>query len=140
MKTLNNLVLGAASRRAAFLRRQRADRWTVRISVLATVILILVAVFMPVKAGGLELWLGGNFTHLSQLDAGPPFNENDEDSVDHLGIDLTLRYLQGDWAWYAGVSAGRNFNVTDCSKCWNDGGAEVDTLLKFGFQKRLYKW
>lgn len=85
-----------------------------------------------------ELWVGANWTHVSQLDEGPPFNDRDEDSVDHIGVDLMLReQFQDDWEGYMSLSFGRNYNLTGCD-CWDDGGAEVDTVLTFGLRKRLY--
>ena len=100
--------------------------------------LLVFAVF-DAKAG--ELWLGVNYHHLSQLDAGPPFNEEDEDSLDHVGFDLMVRdEFALDWAYYFGVGVGRNFNITDSESRWNDGGAEADTMLFIGVQKRLYSW
>lgn len=92
-----------------------------------------------IKTGG--IWAGFNFNHVSQLDAGPPFNEKDEDAVDHLGIHAMLRdQFADDWEYFAGISLGRNFNVTDCTQCWNDGDAEIDSLIFVGVQKRLYSW
>ena len=38
-----------------------------------------------------RLFLGGQWFHLSQCDKGPPFNDTDESSVDHLGIFLEYR-------------------------------------------------
>lgn len=87
------------------------------------------------------MWLGVNLHHLSQLDVGPPFNDDLEDSVDHVGIDLRIRdEFTQDWVYYLGISAGRNFNVTDCTSCWDDGGAEVDTMLFIGVQKKVFSW
>ena len=99
--------------------------------------LIVFGVF-DAKAG--DLLLGVNFHHLSQFDAGPPFNENDEDAVDHAGLHVMAREVINDWELYGGISFGRNFNMTECSKCWNDGGAEIDTLLFIGVQKSVYSW
>ena len=108
------------------------------IAIHAALWLLVFAVF-DAKAG--DLWLGLNFHHISQFDAGPPFNEEDEDAVDHLGVNLTLRdQFAEDWEYYLGVSLGRNFNVTDCSNCWNDGGAEIDSMLFIGVQKKIYEF
>ena len=46
MKVLNDLVLNAAERRAKELRKQRADRAAVRVSVGITILLILIVIFV----------------------------------------------------------------------------------------------
>lgn len=139
MEVLNDLVLGAAERRARELRRRRADRAAVTVSIGLTVVLVLIAIFYEAKAG--EVLIGLNYNHLSQLDAGPPFNDRDEDAVDHVGLHLLGRgALAPGWELFAGISAGRNYNMTGCDRCWNDGDAKIDTLFFMGIQKQIYKW
>ena len=87
-----------------------------------------------------ELWGGINFDHLSQLDAGSPFNNNNEDSVDHLGLFGEVRYPYEKGYLYFGISLGRNDNFFGCSKCWDDGGAEIDTRVYLGYSILLKRW
>ena len=87
------------------------------------------------QAVAAELWLGANLTHLSQLDAGYPFNDNLEDSVDHIGLSAEIRGDIGNgFYWYIEGSAGQNKVLTDCACTWNDGGAEIDTKIEFGLK------
>lgn len=99
--------------------------------------LVVFAVF-EAKAG--EILIGTNWHHISQLDAGPPFNNDREDSVDHIGFHLMARTKFGTWEFYSGISAGRNTNLFSCKNCWDDGNAKVDTLLFFGIQKKVWSW
>ena len=100
--------------------------------------LIVFGVF-DAKAG--DILIGPTLNHLSQLDAGCPSEcGGDEDSVDHLGLRLLARETINGWEVYGGVSFGRNFNLTSSSNKWNDGGAEIDTLLFIGVQKSVYSW
>lgn len=104
-----------------------------------TVTITASVTFCTAKAA--ELWLGGNLTHLSQLDAGYPFNENHEDSVDHIGLSAEIRTtFHPDVYLYIGLSAGTNTILTDCACDWNDGGAEIDTKVEFGFKWKAVEW
>ena len=96
--------------------------------------------FMIQRCQAAELYLNTNWIHVSQLDAGPPFNDNIEDAVDHVGIGIEMRFGHTDNGYFfSGLSAGRNFNITGCG-CWNDGGAEVDTVVTFGYEFKLIEW
>lgn len=39
-----------------------------------------------------DVFLRYGWAHISNLDAGPPFNQNDESSVDHIGVSLIWKF------------------------------------------------
>ena len=107
---------------------------------LSLLLLLTALSFMPMAKGS-ELWLGAGVTHVSQLDAGYPFNDNYEDSVDHVGLSAEVRFGISDRSyWHFGISAGQNTVLTGCTCTWDDGGAEVDTMLTFGFMYKVGSW
>ena len=74
-----------------------------------------------------DVYVGTNWTHVSQVNVGPPFNDKMESSVDHLGIHAEIRWTSGP-EWTAGISTGKNMNITGSSIPWNDGSGIGSTL------------
>jgi hypothetical protein len=94
--------------------------------------LCLFAYFMwPSDAQGAEhrLYVGVNWTHLSNLDAGPPANYDYEDTADHVGLDMEYQY----GVFYFGVSLGD----TQSKDGWDCSGCSVNTILRMGVRWRV---
>lgn len=92
------------------------------------------------KANAAELWTGFNWDHVSQLDVGPPWNDDPESSVDHLGVHVEAHMFITDNArWIVGVSLGNNTNLTGASYEWEDGDG-IGTRLYLTYNRRLLKW
>lgn len=93
------------------------------------------------SANAAELWVGGNWDHVSHVDVGPPFNDDDESSVDHLGIHLEVRTIitpQSHWTF--GISLGENSNWTGASIPWDDGGAAIGSRLYIEYNHKLLEF
>ncbi len=100
----------------------------------------MITSFMIQRVKAAELWIGPNFQHLSHLDAGWPYNDQAEDVVDHIGIEATLKFgMTENSYWHFGVSAGQHYIGSPCACTRNDGGAQVDTVINFGFRYRLWE-
>ena len=92
------------------------------------------------EAGDHRLYLGLNWTHLSNVDAGIPFNTDPEDNADHVGIDVEYQYhmTDGDYLFLSlGVGKSR-FNGADGRSGWDCSGCKLPSLLRLGYKWRMF--
>jgi len=100
-------------------------------------VLLAVLVGTITKARATDLFIGGNWMHLSQWDKGCPQEcDTPESSVDHLGVHIEVReYFGNKHELSFLVGAGKNTNPYGCTDCWNDaGGLGAIFQLKYNYK------
>lgn len=91
------------------------------------------------EAGEHHVYAGLHWTHLSNVDAGIPFNDDHEDNGDHVGIDVEYQYHTDDDD-YAFISLGvgwSRFNTKEQSG-WDCSGCKLPSTLRLGYKWRLF--
>jgi hypothetical protein len=84
---------------------------------------------------GHRLYVGLGVTHLSNVDAGSPFNDKYEDNADHYGVDVEYQYrpdTDGDYAYFT-------FGIghTKSKKGWDCSGCKLPSTIRIGYKWRL---
>jgi len=101
-------------------------------------VLVLTALAVDVYAAeepGHRVYLGLGVTHLSNVDAGTPFNDKYEDNADHYGVDVEYQYrpnTDGDYA-YAAFGIGH----TRSKKGWDCSGCILPSTIRIGYKWRV---
>ena len=105
---------------------------------LVFIVVIMVVTTQPSVAGEHRVYIGTAWTHLSNVDAGIPFNDDYEDNGDHVGIDAEYQYVH-DSGNYLFASFGVGYTVmhTKYQNGWDCSGCALPSVLRFGFKWRI---
>lgn len=91
----------------------------------------------PACASEHRLYLGINWNHLSNLDAGEPFNgDRSEFSADHYGVKLEYQYGNDHYFYFSGSIGNTKFNGSH--RNWHCSGCDYPAALQAGFNWRLF--
>lgn len=84
-----------------------------------------------------KVYLGTAWTHLSNFDAGPGYNDEQEDSVDHFGIDIEYQYHMDNSYLFTSFGVGTSRVRTEDYTGWSCGGCSFPTSIRFGYKVRI---
>lgn len=86
-----------------------------------------------------RVYAGPHWTHLSNVDSGPPFNNNYEDDADHLGVDVEYQYHSApDQYFFMSVGVGYSRVNTKNQSGWDCSGCKLPSTLRLGYKWRIY--
>ena len=106
--------------------------------ILAVSFLVIGTVVSECKADDTHrLYLGLGLTHLSNVDAGPGYNDHREDSVDHFGVDLEYQYHQPDYYLFGSFGLGESIVRTEYQQGWECGGCKYHSQIRMGIKWRI---
>lgn len=84
-----------------------------------------------------RLYLGTAWSHMSNVDAGKPFNNLREDSADHVGIDIEYQYHRKDYYLFGSFGVGKSRISTKYQLGWDCSGCKLPSMVRVGFKYRI---
>ena len=100
-------------------------------TVIAIVFLIVGITDAPAAEN--KVYVGVQWVHLSNLDAGPPFNDDYEDHVDHAGV--VVEFIR-DYN-YSIAFASVGIGVTRSARGWDCSGCSLPSSIQMGIKWRI---
>lgn len=84
-----------------------------------------------------HVYVGTAWTHLSNFDAGPGYNDEREDSADHVGIDIEYQYHLEHMYFFSSIGVGKSRVATKHQTGWDCSGCSYPAALRFGWKMRI---
>lgn len=105
---------------------------------LAVSVIVLGTVVSECKADDHHrLYLGTHWTHLSNIDAGPGYNDEHEDRVEHIGINVEYQYHVQRSYLFASFGVGYSYASTSTGQGWSCGGCSLPSSIQVGYKFRI---
>lgn len=89
------------------------------------------------KADDHRVYLGTHWTHLSNIDAGPGYNDEHEDRVEHIGINVEYQYHVQRSYLFASFGVGYSYASTSTGHGWSCGGCSLPSSIQVGYKFRI---